>query len=556
MAGFCVILSGRLPGDKDDASVWAPLMAALKLDTATFSQRILTALPLTLRRSLDQAAAKLLAELMRAQGISALVVQDEIEVAYFKRMDVIRGPLPRSALKHFIQRNEPYRLRGERDWRIWDAAAVVGDAIFSEQSRKALDEPILENISTPGQFDGEPMPLPGDVVEAVASSDALAAASTSSPVSTPGVRARFHTSAASFFAAPGHAFKALKLTCQKKRSSIRQLMGRLGNWDFGKSAFRRKVASAKHYVRGHLPGAFRVAYLRRSIDDLKTLVFSRFRATDWVAAVLLIALIGESFSSLHLNYRTTLLALQTAPVVVQQIIPTVSALLPTFHVAPKVSAAAPTIVGTSIPGTTLSATSDCQVDALSPGSPEEITLLGSGLGHLMGRSVRAGVNGEIYVVEAALGYDGVCRPSPYQLYVFYQGRLAGTLSPQAMAARTDGAISDFKLLDSDHLQLVIEHYKPSDPVCCASSHELKIVDLRQYGDAQLATSLESQAASVDASGIQEDAGSGSLDCMGARPSARTAPCFSGALGGLGVEAANGFRKTSGMRNSGQSLIQR
>ena len=53
-----------------------------------------------------------------------------------------------------------------------------------------------------------------------------------------------------------------------------------------------------------------------------------------------------------------------------------------------------------------------------------------------------------------------------------------------MHARSDGAITDFKLLDPDHLQFEVDHYKPSDPACCPSSHEQKVVSLSQLISSQ------------------------------------------------------------------------
>jgi hypothetical protein len=38
------------------------------------------------------------------------------------------------------------------------------------------------------------------------------------------------------------------------------------------------------------------------------------------------------------------------------------------------------------------------------------------------------------------GYDGMCRPRQYQDFVFVGSVFAGTLSPQPMDSRTDGAL--------------------------------------------------------------------------------------------------------------------
>jgi hypothetical protein len=47
---------------------------------------------------------------------------------------------------------------------------------------------------------------------------------------------------------------------------------------------------------------------------------------------------------------------------------------------------------------------------------------------------------------ATAGFDGMCRPLDFQGFVFLEGKLAGTLSPQTMRARTDGALLNLRLL--------------------------------------------------------------------------------------------------------------
>ena len=48
---------------------------------------------------------------------------------------------------------------------------------------------------------------------------------------------------------------------------------------------------------------------------------------------------------------------------------------------------------------------------------------------------------QVLVIGATASYDGMCRPQQYQEFVFVRGVFAGTLSPQLMASRTDGALS-------------------------------------------------------------------------------------------------------------------
>lgn len=66
------------------------------------------------------------------------------------------------------------------------------------------------------------------------------------------------------------------------------------------------------------------------------------------------------------------------------------------------------------------------------------------------------------------GVDGMCRPLGYQAFVFVEGQLAGTLSPQPMNSRTDGDISRIFLTSSSSLWVEYKRYQESDALCCAS----------------------------------------------------------------------------------------
>jgi hypothetical protein len=75
----------------------------------------------------------------------------------------------------------------------------------------------------------------------------------------------------------------------------------------------------------------------------------------------------------------------------------------------------------------------------------------------------------VLVIAAAAGYDGMCRPLRYQYFVFVRGAFAGTLSPELMNSRTDGALNRVSFhpsgntLDAQYLR-----YTPSDALCCPS----------------------------------------------------------------------------------------
>ncbi|HEY7390179.1 MAG TPA: LppP/LprE family lipoprotein [Bryobacteraceae bacterium] len=71
------------------------------------------------------------------------------------------------------------------------------------------------------------------------------------------------------------------------------------------------------------------------------------------------------------------------------------------------------------------------------------------------------------VVGGAASEDGMCRPDPYQFFVFFQGRYAGTLSPRLMRARTDGSVNKVSFVDGK-VVAAFSRYTPADPLCCPS----------------------------------------------------------------------------------------
>ncbi len=78
----------------------------------------------------------------------------------------------------------------------------------------------------------------------------------------------------------------------------------------------------------------------------------------------------------------------------------------------------------------------------------------------------------VKVIWALSGYDGMCRPLGYQVFVFVRGVYAGTLSPDAMNSRTDASLSSVQLaapaVAGDLLVARFQRYTDSDPLCCPS----------------------------------------------------------------------------------------
>jgi len=83
----------------------------------------------------------------------------------------------------------------------------------------------------------------------------------------------------------------------------------------------------------------------------------------------------------------------------------------------------------------------------------------------------------ILVIRATAGYDGMCRPRHYQDFVFIRGVFAGTLSPQAMDSRTDGALGRVFLQSASRLTAEYARYAPSDPLCCPTRTTSVVFDI-------------------------------------------------------------------------------
>jgi heat shock protein HslJ len=83
----------------------------------------------------------------------------------------------------------------------------------------------------------------------------------------------------------------------------------------------------------------------------------------------------------------------------------------------------------------------------------------------------------VLVIPATASYDGMCRPLQYQHFVFVGGAFAGTLSPQPMNSRTDGALSRVWLQNEKQLIAEYLRYDPSDALCCPSRTTRVVFDI-------------------------------------------------------------------------------
>jgi hypothetical protein len=75
---------------------------------------------------------------------------------------------------------------------------------------------------------------------------------------------------------------------------------------------------------------------------------------------------------------------------------------------------------------------------------------------------------DVTLVSGLAAYDGMCRPFGYQYFVFVDGVFAGTIAPEPMNSRTDGAAGDVNLWYADSISAEYHRYAPDDPLCCPS----------------------------------------------------------------------------------------
>ena len=76
--------------------------------------------------------------------------------------------------------------------------------------------------------------------------------------------------------------------------------------------------------------------------------------------------------------------------------------------------------------------------------------------------------GDVQIVGGMTGADGMCRPRGYNVFVFVGGRFAGTLSPEPMTSRLDGASGDVRIA-LPQIDVEFVRYVEKDPLCCPSS---------------------------------------------------------------------------------------
>jgi hypothetical protein len=122
----------------------------------------------------------------------------------------------------------------------------------------------------------------------------------------------------------------------------------------------------------------------------------------------------------------------------------------------------PILAASNMRGPSLS-TGPCAEQLRKPFGPEDKAVMDAGWALVGSLQIHSGVA----VLGGASGADAMCRPLNFQVFVFVDGRFAGTLSPQPMTPRTDGMLLAVQLYGQT-LRATYQRYSEKDPLCCPS----------------------------------------------------------------------------------------
>ena len=106
----------------------------------------------------------------------------------------------------------------------------------------------------------------------------------------------------------------------------------------------------------------------------------------------------------------------------------------------------------------------CGSSLRPPSGKEDMALIAAGWSPVGAMQVF----GKARALLATASVDALCRPDAFQGFVFVDGRFVGTLAPQPMRARSDGTLSQLRLLAEDGVQAEFARYLDEDPLCCPS----------------------------------------------------------------------------------------
>jgi putative salt-induced outer membrane protein YdiY len=101
-------------------------------------------------------------------------------------------------------------------------------------------------------------------------------------------------------------------------------------------------------------------------------------------------------------------------------------------------------------------------------------------------------HGSTSIVRAMSNADGMCRPLGHHAFVFVGDDFAGTLSPQPMDSRVDGALVDLPWLDAASATAVFARYAPEDPLCCPTRESEVVYSIERRDGRPVLTALSAR----------------------------------------------------------------
>jgi hypothetical protein len=110
----------------------------------------------------------------------------------------------------------------------------------------------------------------------------------------------------------------------------------------------------------------------------------------------------------------------------------------------------------------------------------------------------------ITLIGGFLDFDGMCRPVYYQQFVFVDGVFAGTLAPQPMVPRTDGALRFAGISAADGLYAVYSRYAPDDALCCPSGETVVAYSIERTDAGPVVTPYPGQSASASVAPARQE----------------------------------------------------
>jgi hypothetical protein len=89
----------------------------------------------------------------------------------------------------------------------------------------------------------------------------------------------------------------------------------------------------------------------------------------------------------------------------------------------------------------------------------------------------------VTIVGGLTSMDLQCRPMGYQYFVFVDKQFAGTLAPEPMNSRGDGAATSIALYSPYQAGATFARYAFGDPLCCpsAEAYVAYVIERTEYG---------------------------------------------------------------------------